>query len=117
MLCIYEILDQGYLNLLNFLFEVIHLPFLELSIIIYKDIKMIIWSWSDNIKEPGQSTWMYRLAWLYTGGKDITFFSIRKMVNADFIKTCDTLVGYSPCRWPGSHLHVFQIHFVYQLFD
>ena len=41
-----------------------HLPFLELSIIIFRDIKMPTWSLANSIK-PGQTAWMCRLAWLY----------------------------------------------------
>ena len=50
-------------NLLNFLNGIIHLPNLELSII------MITCSWSANSMEPGHIAWKCRLAWLYTGGK------------------------------------------------
>ena len=57
------------LNLLNFLNGIIHLPFLDLSIIIFKDTKMRSWSWSTNSIEHGQNARMCRLAWLYTGGK------------------------------------------------
>ena len=37
---------------------IIHLPFLELSIIILSDIKVRIWSWSANSIEPGQTAQM-----------------------------------------------------------
>ena len=63
------------LNLLNFLNGIIQLPFLDLSIIIFRDIKMITWSWSANSIQPGQTEWMCRLAWLYTGGKICIFSS------------------------------------------
>ena len=43
------------LTLLNFLNGIIQLPFLELSIIIFKDIKMRTWSWPANSTEPGQT--------------------------------------------------------------
>ena len=57
------------LNLLNFLKGITHLPFLELSIIIFTDIKMRNWRWSVNSIESGQTAWKCRLAWLYTGSK------------------------------------------------
>ena len=41
---------------------------MEHFIITFRDIKMKIWS--ANKVEPGQTTWISRLAWLYTGGKD-----------------------------------------------
>ena len=44
----------SFLNLLNFLNGIIHLPFLELSIIIFRDIKMRTWKWSANSIEPGR---------------------------------------------------------------
>ena len=44
------------LNLPNFLNGIIHHPFLELYIIIFRGIKLRIWRWSDNsIIEPGQT--------------------------------------------------------------
>ena len=45
------------LNLLNFLNEIIHIPFLELSNIILRDIKKNF-SWSADILEPGQTAQM-----------------------------------------------------------
>ena len=43
--------------------------FLELSIMIFRDIKMRTGSWSAKGIELGQTAQMYRLAWLYdTGG-------------------------------------------------
>ena len=57
------------INLLNFLNEIIQFPFLELTIIIFRDIKMRSWSWSANSIEPGQTARMFRLAWIYTGRK------------------------------------------------
>ena len=60
------------LNLLNFLNWIIHLPFLELYIIMLRDIKTKTWSWSANSVEPGQTVWMCRLTWLYTGGKGLS---------------------------------------------
>ena len=45
------------LSLLNILHGIINLPVLELSIINFKDINSI---------EPGQTTWMCRLAWSKT---------------------------------------------------
>ena len=47
------------LNLLNFFNRIIHLPILELSIIILRDIKI----------KTCITARMCRLAWLYTGGK------------------------------------------------
>ena len=41
----------------------IHLLYLELSIIIFRDIKMRTWSWSANSIEPVQNAWKCRLAW------------------------------------------------------
>ena len=69
------------LNLLISLNKIIHFPFLELPIVILRDIKMKTWSWSTKrmntwnwlaksiIIEPGQTTQMGRLVWLYNGGK------------------------------------------------
>ena len=54
--------------LLNFLNGLVHLQFLEQSIISYGDIKLKIRCWSANSIEPGQTAQMCRLAWLYTGG-------------------------------------------------
>ena len=42
---------------------------LELSIIIFRDIKMNTWSWSANSIEFGDTERMQRMVWLYTGGK------------------------------------------------
>ena len=42
------------LNLLNFLNEIIHFPFLKLFIIIFRNIKIGNWNWSVNSIEPGQ---------------------------------------------------------------
>ena len=55
-------------NLLKFLNGIIHLQLSEMSIIIFKDIKMKTWSWPTNSIEPSQTTQMCKLAWLYTGG-------------------------------------------------
>ena len=43
------------LNLLNFLNKIIHLPFLELSIIIFTDIKLKTWSLSASSVEPSRT--------------------------------------------------------------
>ena len=40
---------------LNFLNGTIQLPLLDLSIIIFRDIKMRTWSWSDSSIEPDQT--------------------------------------------------------------
>ena len=45
-------------NLLNFLNGMVHLPFLELYIISFRDIKIKIWSCSVNSIEPGQTSQM-----------------------------------------------------------
>ena len=45
----------------NFLNGIIHYIFLELSIITFREIKMITWSWSANSKEPDHTA--------QTGGK------------------------------------------------
>ena len=59
------------LNQLNFLNGIIHLQFLELTIIIFRDLTVIVTqqyrTWSD-------STIMTGLGWLYTGGKDFNHF-------------------------------------------
>ena len=39
---------------MNFLNGIIHLPFLNLSIIIFRDFKMKTWSWSVNSIQPSQ---------------------------------------------------------------
>ena len=48
---------------LNFLNGIIHLTFIEQSIIIFRDIKVITWSWSANSIEPSQTAlyWWQRL--------------------------------------------------------
>ena len=56
-------------NLLNFLNGIIHLPFLEQSIITFMDIKMRTQRLSANSIEHGQTAQMCMLAWLNTGGK------------------------------------------------
>ena len=55
------------LNLVNFLNGIVHLPFLELSIINFGDIKLR--NWSVNSIKPSQTARMCRLAWLYTDDK------------------------------------------------
>ena len=65
------------LSLLNFLNRLVHLLFLELSISVFWDIKMTIWSWLVNSTEPGQTTWMCRLVWLYIGGKGSSTLRIK----------------------------------------
>ena len=45
------------LTLLNFLNDIVHLPFLEMSIINLEDIKMKIRSWSANSIQPGKTAW------------------------------------------------------------
>ena len=47
------IIDTLTLTMLYFLNGIILLLFLELFIIIFKDIKMRAWSWSANSIEPG----------------------------------------------------------------
>jgi hypothetical protein len=47
-------------------------PILELSIINFRDINLNVESLSANSIEPGQTARMFRLAWLYTGGKGVT---------------------------------------------
>ena len=60
------------LNLLNFLNGLVHFPFLELSIVIFRNIKMRTWIWSANSIEPGQTAQMCR---------SITFSSSKIRVN------------------------------------
>ena len=50
-------------NLLNYLSWIIHLPFLELFITIFSDIKMRTWSWSANSIEPDQTVQICKV-WL-----------------------------------------------------
>ena len=57
------------LTMPNFLNGIIRLPILELSIIIFRGIKMRTWSWWANSIELGKTARMYRLAWLYTSDK------------------------------------------------
>ena len=58
------------LNLPNFLNEIIHLPFLALSIIILRISSWELESWWAKSIEPGQNARMCWLAWLYTGSKN-----------------------------------------------
>ena len=67
------------LNLLNFLNRTVHLLFLELSIIKFGDM-LGNGSWPANSIESGQTAWICRLTWLYTGGKGWTLPSGRIMV-------------------------------------
>ena len=53
-----------------FLNGIIQLTFLTLAIVSFRDINLRTWRWSVNSTEPGQTARTYRLAWLYTGGKD-----------------------------------------------
>ena len=46
------------INLLNSLNGIIHLPFLGLSIFIFRDIEMKTWNWSAYSIEPGKTAWM-----------------------------------------------------------
>ena len=58
--------------------------FLELSISILgtPDIKMRTWSWSASNIKPGQTAWMYRLAWrLFWWQRRIIFGFSKLMVN------------------------------------
>ena len=57
------------LSLLNFLNTLIHLLFLELSIINFWLSRWGIWSWSTNGIESGHTEWMCRLVCLFTGDK------------------------------------------------
>ena len=52
-------------NMPNFLNEIIHLTYFEMSII----IKMRTLYWSDNSIQPIQAARMCRVTWLCTGGK------------------------------------------------
>ena len=66
------------LSQLNFLNELVHLPFLGHSIIRFRGIKMRILRWSAKNIESGQTARTCRLAWLYIGGKKlVTFASCR----------------------------------------
>ena len=58
------------LNLLNLSNGIIHLSLLELSIIIFRDIKMNLKLNSHSQQYRDWSDCMYRLAWLYNGGKN-----------------------------------------------
>ena len=60
------------LNMLNLLNGLVLLPFLELSIIYFRDIKMRFHSWLNNSIEPDQTARMCSLAWLYTCGKGLS---------------------------------------------
>jgi hypothetical protein len=58
--------------MLNILNGLVPLQFLGLSIINFRDINLNILSMSANSIEPDQTALMYRLAWLYMGGKGLT---------------------------------------------
>ena len=45
---------------------------MALSIFILKISRWKLKSWSANSIQPGQTAQMWRLAWLYTGGKDLS---------------------------------------------
>ena len=65
------------LKLLNFINGIINLPYLELFIIIFRDIKIRTWGMSGNSTEPDQTAQMCRLAWLYNVGRLNSFSSSR----------------------------------------
>ena len=75
-------------NLLHFWNGIICLPFLELSVIIHRDIKMKTWSWSATSIKPGQSACMCILAWLYPDGKHLNHFQFT------WIKCCSCLSSF-----------------------
>ena len=72
------------LTMPNFLNGITHLPFLALSIISFRDIKMKTWSWSANSIE-------LRLA-LYWWQRLITFCVGRITVKCDVVDTCNSLI-------------------------
>ena len=59
------ILKSLTINLLNLLIGLVHLSFLEQSIINFRDIKMRNWSLSANNIEPCKTARTCRFAWLY----------------------------------------------------
>ena len=60
------------LNLINFLNRLVNLPFLELSIINFGDIKLLILRWSANSIEPGQTVQCRLTWWLYNDDKGLS---------------------------------------------
>ena len=85
----------------NFLNGIICLPFLELSVIIFRDIKMRTWSWSANSIETGETAWICRLTWFQ---RLITFGSSRIGGNWNAIATyCHAhsaiIHSMTPCLW------------------
>jgi hypothetical protein len=58
--------------MLNISNGLVSLPFLGLSIINFRGMNLNIYILSANRIEPGQTAWVCRLAWLYTGGKGLT---------------------------------------------
>ena len=75
------------LNMLNFLNGIIHISFMELSIINFRDIKMR--TWSANSIEPGQTARMCLYWWQRS-----TTFSSRIRVN----KVSTTVITYTSRR-------------------
>ena len=74
-------------NLLNFSNGIIHLPFWNCLLSFLRYIKLTTWSLKANSIEPGQAAWMYRLAWFYTGDKDMTFGSSMIRLKPEVNKT------------------------------
>ena len=78
--------------LLNFSNGIIHLPFLDLSFIIFRDIKIKTWLWSANSIESGQTSRMCRMTWFYIvlhwWQRLITFGSIMLRGKSDINYSC-----------------------------
>ena len=103
------------LNLLNFLNGIIHIPFLELPIKSFKEVKMLTWSWSANSIESGQTAQICRLAWLYTGAKTNHFwFKQDKGFKANHWYTfCIRLLTLYIYIYISSDLYWFKIYLRY----
>ena len=92
------------LTLLNF-FNGIILPFLQLSIIIFTDMKMSSWCWSANSIEPGMDV-QADLA-LYWWQRLITFCSNRIRVNV--LTWVDLMNIKNDPKWSSILLWIFNI--------
>ena len=91
------------LNLLNFFNGIIHLPFLELSLIIFREIKMRTWCqqqyrvWSDF-------TIRVKIILLLRGIRCCTFHSLSRIDSLRTKPTIFTIKFWFICCW-GINLH------------
>ena len=104
--CCFEI-DNLTLKLLIFWKGIICLPFLELSIIIFRDISIRTWSWSANSIDPGQAGlalyWLQRLiTYCSSCIKTIDNFHSEHRRTYNFIQISSFNFNYDNVTWGQS---------------